>query len=149
MPLATSQTNILKTMHVSKLLTTLIFLLTITRSVYGQYEEFRICFSINSSQLQAEAESEIQKIVTLLKSPEFSYMKIFGYATTSGDEDYNTKLSKQRAYAVYNGINKLYEIDKSRFYMEWIGESADTYDFHYENAKPQSPCVDIIIQLEK
>jgi len=56
---------------------------------------------------------------------------------------------KEELTLYINETSKFSTINESKFYMTWIGESSNTYDFHYENSKPQSPCVGIIIQLKK
>lgn len=118
-------------------------------SLKGQNKEFLICFDFDSSKVDRVVESEIEKIAKIIKSDDYAFIKIFGYASTTGDSIYNMELSKKRAYSVYNRINQISKIDDDRFYMTWIGESPDDYDLHYENSHPQSRCVDILIQTEK
>lgn len=127
----------------------ILFIFFISISFYGQNTiEKTIHFDKNSCKLDNADLIEISKIAKLLDSTNFSFLKIFAYATISGNENYNLQLSKKRAYAVYNEINSLNPIDKSRFYMTWIGESDDTYDLHYKNAHSLQSCVDIVIFLE-
>ena len=115
-------------------------------SLSGQNREFKICFDFNSSSLNSNFENDIKEIAKIVKSDNYSFIKIFGYASTSGDFSYNMKLSKNRAYTVFNKLNQLNKIDATRFYMTWIGESSNVYDLHYKNAHSQSKCVDIVIQ---
>ncbi|OAD90983.1 hypothetical protein A7A78_03980 [Aequorivita soesokkakensis] len=130
-------------------LTNLFFILFISMSFYGQNTiEKTIHFDKNSYKLDNIDLIEISKIAKLLDSPDFSFLKIFAYSTISGTENYNFELSKKRAFSVFNEIEKLNSIDKSKFYMTWIGESDDTYDLHYNDAHSQQSCVDIIVYLE-
>lgn len=119
-------------------------------AVFGQASKsFRMCFDINASDLPNAYSNEIDTIALLLQEPNFSFLKIFGYATPSGSEEYNIELSQKRVFDVYNKINKIHAIDQTKFYMIWLGEDSETYDLHYENAQPQTPCVEIIMQFEQ
>ncbi len=127
----------------------LILVLNTTFSFGQKQKEFRMCFDFGSSKLPEEDESQIQTIAQLLQEPNFNYLKIFGYATTSGTEASNTELSKRRAFEVYGKIKALHSIDESKIYITWLGESKDSYDLHYEKAKPQTPCVEVIVQYNE
>lgn len=123
--------------------------LNITAGIAQNQREYRICFDIGSTEIKAQYEDDILEMAEFIKREDFSYLKIFGYATKSGSEKYNESLSKKRTYAVYNAISKHTAIEQEKLYMTWLGESADAYDLHYENAKPQTPCVEILIQHKK
>lgn len=107
-----------------------------------------MCFEEGSSELPGKHQKEMQTVADLLQAENFSYLKIFAYATPSGSEADNEALSKRRAYAVLEEINALHPIDESRFYMTWLGESAEVYDLHYEDAQPQTPCVEVLVQFD-
>ncbi len=126
----------------------LMLVLNTTFSFGQKQKEFRMCFDIGSSKLSEEDEGQIQAIAQLLQDPSFTYLKIFGYATTSGTEASNTELSKRRALEVYAKIKALHPIDESKIYITWLGQSEDVYDLHYDKARPQTPCVEVIVQLK-
>lgn len=127
----------------------LILVLNASFCIGQNQKEFRMCFYNGSSELSEEDESQILAIAHMLQEPDFTYMKIFGYATEPGSEMFNTELSKRRAFAVYDKIRALHSIDETRIYVTWLGESEDVYDLHYDNSRPQTPCVEVIVQLNK
>lgn len=108
-------------------------------------EEFRLCFEPSSSQLSDEHLTEIESIAKLVQQDNFNFLKIFGYATPDGDEDDNLELSEKRALAVYEAIKSRFSFPEAKCYVTWIGEDAETYELHYENAQPQTPCVEILL----
>ncbi|MEZ4721389.1 MAG: OmpA family protein [Flavobacteriales bacterium] len=74
-----------------------------------------------------------------------SMLKVYGFATQLGSEEANLELSKKRAEAVYAEISKCQKLDQSNSYVEWLGESLETYDLHYRDAHADYPCVDILV----
>lgn len=129
-----------------KSILSLFILLFIKVNLFAQDSKHLICFDFDSDKVSPTFDDEMNQIVAILKTNNYSFIRIFGYATKMGDSTYNMDLSKRRAYSVYNFINKSVLIDSGRFYMTWIGESLDDYDLHYENSHPQSRCVDVWIQ---
>lgn len=127
----------------------MILLLVLSHSLaFSQSKgEFRLCFESSSSELTDEHLSKIASIAKLIQREDFNFLKIFGYATVDGNEDYNLRLSEKRALAVYNSIKKLVEFDESKSYVTWLGEDAETYELHYENAQPQTPCVEVLVSF--
>lgn len=132
-----------------KLLTYLILFISITGLKAQNGEVMTIYFNSNSYEISKKDEKEIDKMIELCNSKEFYFLKIFGYSDINGKEEYNDWLSEKRCYSVWNYINKKTNIDKDKFYMAWLGESADVYDLHFEQAHPQKRCVDIWVHLDK
>lgn len=126
----------------------LFFLLSAYQCLAQEQQAYRLCFEVGSSELSEQHQKDIEAVAALLNEEHFSYLKIFAYATPTGSEADNEKLSQRRAYAVLEEINALHAIDESRFYMTWLGESAEVYDLHYEDAQPQTPCVEVLIQFD-
>jgi outer membrane protein OmpA-like peptidoglycan-associated protein len=86
-----------------------------------------------------------------LTSNKFLYLKIIGYADTTGSETYNEKLSEKRAIEVYKLISSKTKLNKDKLYLTWIGESGQevAYDLHFEKAHIQKRCVDVWIIRKK
>lgn len=126
------------------------FVLIQNSILFGQTTILKtINFRSDQYQISNSETHKIKEIVELISSPDFSYLKIFGFASQDGDKDYNEILSKKRANEVYLAISKISKIDESKFYIEWLGESDEVYDLHYENSNHQKKCVDVLIMLEK
>ncbi|MFT5618890.1 MAG: outer membrane protein OmpA-like peptidoglycan-associated protein [Arenicella sp.] len=113
-----------------------------------ELSETVIYFESGSYELDSVDKEKIKRVVAVIKSPRFSYMKIFGYASPAGNENYNLTLSEKRANVVLKAISEFVQLHKSNMYVAWIGESEYAYSLHYKNSHHQQKCVDIVLQLK-
>lgn len=126
-----------------------IFLLLGIDSTGQKDEVLTIRFKTNSHSITIDNEKKLNTIIELCNSKEFHFIKIFGFSDPSGSEEYNYWLSKKRCYAVWYYIKMKTKIDEKKLYIEWLGESNETYDLHFDEAHAQERCVDIWIHLAK
>jgi outer membrane protein OmpA-like peptidoglycan-associated protein len=63
-----------------------------------------IFFDYNKYELKSESYSELNRIVELFKNNPFWLIQINGYTDSKGEDDYNLKLSKNRAQSVVDYI---------------------------------------------
>ena len=108
-----------------------------------------IYFESNSSKISSEDKVKLESVIERCNAPSFVFLKIFGYADTSGSEAYNDKISERRCWSAFNLIYAKAKIDKSQMYMTWLGESTDVYDLHFHSPHPQERCVDIWVQSKE
>ena len=132
-----------------KTIIALVFLLIVNTTYSQDIIVKTIYFENNSAALDQEGKKIVDEITNILTTSNISYLKIFGFASPSGSEESNLKLSKERANSVYHAIDNQTKIDESNFYMTWLGESADIYDLHFDEAHYQKRCVDILIFKSK
>jgi outer membrane protein OmpA-like peptidoglycan-associated protein len=64
-----------------------------------------VYFAAGESELETKYEEDLDQILKELKSHPFFGIEISGYASSEGDEDFNKKLSNQRAISVLDYIN--------------------------------------------
>lgn len=102
-----------------------------------------IYFKTNSFTIDKKYRKTLDSIAQRLSSDTFGYLKVFGYADTSGSDEYNDILSGKRAEAVYQYLLTHSSFDTTRVYVTWIGKSADAYDLHFPSAHIQRRCVDV------
>ena len=94
-----------------------------------------IYFSINSYELDNKSNSEIQNAFQLLKENNNIIVLIKGHTDDIGSEEYNKKLSFQRATSVRDALVKK-GIDKKRIYAEGYGSTQPKYpNTNSENRK--------------
>ena len=110
---------------------------------------FTIYFPSNSYKIAEADMGKIEEAIELCNSPNFTLLRIFGYADTLGSTVYNDKISEKRCWAAFNLIYAKAKIDKSQMYMTWLGESADVYDLHFHSPHPQERCVDIWVESKE
>lgn len=79
-------------------------------------------FDLEKATLRPESFPELNRIVTLMKENATMQIEIAGHTDTTGSEEYNLNLSKQRANSVA-GYLAGKGIDKSRMTVEFFGES--------------------------
>jgi OmpA-OmpF porin, OOP family len=79
-------------------------------------------FDLEKATLRPESFPELNRIVTLMNEKPAMQIEISGHTDTSGSEEYNLNLSKQRANSVATYLVEK-GIDKSRLTVEFFGES--------------------------
>lgn len=81
-----------------------------------------IFFDLEKYELKTSSYPELERVKEMLESQKIGKIEISGHTDSSGPEDFNQRLSEQRARAVYNFfINN--GIDKSRLTVVGYGES--------------------------
>lgn len=81
-----------------------------------------IFFDFDKATLRSESIPELERLVQLLKSNPNLKIEISGHTDSKGDDDYNMKLSKDRAWSVVDYIISK-NIEKHRVISKGYGES--------------------------
>lgn len=125
----------------------LVCLLTLGLAGYSQQsvEAVPVFFKTNSSVIDPRYYSKLDAIGSIYAGDESAFLKIFGFADPTGRATYNDSLSERRAQAVFDYLNKRFDIDSSRLFVTWLGEEADAYDLHFPDAHIQQRCVDVVV----
>ncbi|MFC1551597.1 OmpA family protein [Candidatus Latescibacterota bacterium] len=84
--------------------------------------ESGILFQTNQATLQTEARQNIQKIAEVLTTYPDTDIIVVGHTDSDGAEDYNQKLSEQRAQSVVDNLKSL-GVSDSRLKMIGYGET--------------------------
>lgn len=84
--------------------------------------ESGILFQTNQATLQTEARQNIQKIAEVLTTYPDTDILVLGHTDSDGAEDYNQKLSEQRAQSVVDNLKSL-GVSDSRLKMIGYGET--------------------------
>ena len=82
-----------------------------------------LLFDFDKADLKPQAEPELQKVATILKSYPASKVKIEGHADGKGGEEYNQKLSERRAQTVAQWLSANAGLDGSRVETRGWGKS--------------------------
>lgn len=88
----------------------------------GKFITRGILFDVNKSSIRAESMGTLNEIVELMNDHKDLQFRIEGHTDSDGDEEYNQKLSDERASAVKSMLVKL-GIDSSRLDSKGFGES--------------------------
>jgi OOP family OmpA-OmpF porin len=83
----------------------------------------QIHFGLDSTDIGADFNSEIDKIVQCSSDFPGNTITVNGYTDSTGSAAYNKKLSQQRADAIRNLLIEKYNIDESRIVAKGFGEN--------------------------
>jgi outer membrane protein OmpA-like peptidoglycan-associated protein len=105
-------------------------------------------FAFDSSDLTAEAKSNLDKVAEIfLEFPDTNLM-IQGYTDSVGNDDYNLKLSKKRADVVAKYIADA-GVASSRMSVEGFGEAAPRFDNATKDGQAGNRRVEIGVSANK
>ena len=106
-----------------------------------------IPFKIDSYIIDKKYQLALDTLAVKCNQHKNFHVKIFGFTDTTGSEDYNDKLSRKRADAVYNYLNARTSLNEKNTYSDAQGESEERYDLHFKEAHVQQRFVDILLQF--
>jgi outer membrane protein OmpA-like peptidoglycan-associated protein len=104
----------------------------------------KILFGFDRSDLSAGAETNLGKLVDILKQYPDTDIEIQGHTDSKGADDYNLKLSERRASAVANFLRGR-GVAPSRVRIRGYGETAPVASNDTESGRSQNRRVDFLI----
>lgn len=106
-----------------------------------------ILFEFNSAQLQPGGEMTVARIADYLNSYPSRYVLIEGFTDSIGSEEYNQKLSHQRAESVQHSLIR-HGVNPRRISVAGLGETYPVAPNTTETGRQQNRRVEIIIANE-
>ncbi|MFH0736733.1 MAG: OmpA family protein [bacterium] len=103
-----------------------------------------ILFATNSSALQPEAKTNINKLAVILKKYPDTNILVTGHTDSDGTEQYNQSLSEKRAKAV-SDYTEIQGVPSSRFSVVGLGENEPVASNDTEDGKLTNRRVEIAI----
>lgn len=109
-----------------------------------------ILFAVNSSELTANAKSNIAKMAKIVNEPDNDNTNILieGHTDSSGEDNYNQNLSEERARAVSNYAKTL-GVKANRFTIKGYGETQPVASNDTEAGKRDNRRVEVAIFADK
>jgi outer membrane protein OmpA-like peptidoglycan-associated protein len=104
----------------------------------------KILFGFDRSDLSATAETNLGKLVEILKQYPDTDIEIQGHTDDKGADDYNMKLSERRASSVANFLRGR-GVAASRVRIKGFGETAPVASNDTESGRAQNRRVDFLI----
>lgn len=107
-----------------------------------------ILFGFNSSDLSADARTNLDKLVTVLNNYPDTNLEVQGHTDSKGSETYNQTLSEKRAstvssYLVAKGVAN------GRLTIKGFGETVPKYDNTTEEGRAQNRRVEFLISANE
>lgn len=107
-------------------------------------EDAGVYFDTNKSAVKGTSASTLDKLSDILKEYPKTNILVVGHTDSAGPDDYNLKLSQQRAESVTNYL-VTHGIDKGRLTTEWYGETQPKADNSTPEGKAKNRRVEMAI----
>lgn len=101
-----------------------------------------ITFDVDSSRIQSQFSETLISVGLVLKKFNKTLINVYGYTDSTGAEDYNLKLSNDRARAVATVLANQ-GVDQRRFYISGMGEADPIASNATETGRSQNRRVEI------
>ena len=82
-----------------------------------------VLFDFDSADLRAEAEAALQNVAGIIREHEGADVRVEGHTDAKGSEDYNQRLSEQRAESVRDWLTSAEGLSGTDFEITGFGES--------------------------
>ncbi len=101
-------------------------------------------FGVNKAKLPQGSEPMLDRVASAIKKFDSPEIEIQGHTDTTGEADYNRKLSQQRAQAVKNALSK--RIDKTDLATAGYGFSRPIADNKSTSGRTKNRRIDVVIE---
>src|SRR5690606_13805653 len=108
-----------------------------------------VLFDFDKSDLKKEAKSTLDEVINILESLEDGQeIKIYGHTDNKGADDYNLKLSEERAKSVQSYLKKFGDIDHLTLTVKGFGKTKPIASNEDDDGRAQNRRVEIIFQAD-
>ena len=104
-----------------------------------------VYFDTNKYNINSASQQTLDKLANVFKEFPDTNLLIVGHTDSTGPDDYNMTLSKNRAYAVLNYLKNNEGINGSRLNVNWFGEEKPMADNSSAQGRAQNRRVNIVI----
>ncbi|MGB1450285.1 MAG: OmpA family protein, partial [Marinirhabdus sp.] len=104
-----------------------------------------VYFDTNKYNINDASRAHLNKLAGVLAEYPDTNVLVVGHTDSTGSEEYNMSLSKNRAYAVTNYFTQTKGLVSSRFTTNWFGEQSPVGDNATEAGRQQNRRVNIAI----
>jgi len=115
------------------------------RALPREPDVFLLYFTHNSTELTAESKSQISEILSAVGKREFYELTLVGHTDTTGSDEYNMKLSNDRAGAVRDTLVRL-GITKDRIELRYHGKQDLIVPTGDNVNEPRNRVVEVVVK---
>lgn len=108
-------------------------------------ENSGVYFDTNKYNINAASQATLDKLAGVLVEYPDTNVLVVGHTDSTGADEYNMTLSKNRAYAVTNYFTQSKGLNASRFTTDWYGETSPIADNSTAEGRAQNRRVNIAI----
>jgi OOP family OmpA-OmpF porin len=109
------------------------------------YKVNNILFGFDKSELSQAAKEDLDGVGKFLKDQPDAFVALFGYTDDTGKAEYNVELSRRRAEAAAEYLQKTYELGSDRVVANWYGAENPIASNDSEEGRAQNRRVEISI----
>ena len=103
-----------------------------------------VYFETNKYNINTASQTTLNKLIGIFKENPDTNLLVIGHTDSSGDADYNLKLSKNRAESVTSYLTRN-GVSTSRLTTNWFGETQPIYDNSTAEGRAKNRRVNIVI----
>lgn len=108
-------------------------------------EKSGVYFDTNKSNINAASQATLDKLAGILTEYPDTNVLVVGHTDSTGPDDYNMTLSKQRAQSVTNYFTGQKGLTSSRFTTNWFGENQPMHDNSTAEGRSKNRRVNVAI----
>lgn len=108
-------------------------------------EKSGVYFDTNKSNINAASQATLDKLAGILSEYQDTNVLVVGHTDSTGPDDYNMTLSKQRAQSVTNYFTGQKGLASSRFTTNWFGETQPMHDNSTAEGRSKNRRVNVAI----
>ncbi len=108
-------------------------------------ENSGVYFDTNKYNINAASQATLDKLTNVLREYPDTNVLVVGHTDSTGSEEYNMTLSKQRAQSVTNYFTNVKGLSSSRFTTNWYGEQTPVADNSTAAGRAQNRRVNVVI----
>jgi outer membrane protein OmpA-like peptidoglycan-associated protein len=108
-------------------------------------ENSGVNFETNKYDITPESKATLEKLSGVLVEYPDTNVLVVGHTDSTGSDEYNMTLSKNRAYAVTNYFTANKGLNPARFTTNWYGETAPIADNNTVEGRAQNRRVNVVI----
>ncbi|OAB77969.1 OmpA family protein [Cochleicola gelatinilyticus] len=108
-------------------------------------ENSGVYFDTNKYNINSASQVTLDKLAGVLREYPDTDVLVVGHTDSTGADDYNMTLSKNRAYAVTNYFTQNKGLSNSRFTTNWFGEQSPVGDNNTVDGRQQNRRVNVVI----
>ena len=108
-------------------------------------ENSGVFFDTNKYNINSKSRETLDKLAGILVEYPDTNVLVVGHTDSTGSDEYNMTLSKNRAYAVTNYFIQDKGLNSSRFETNWFGETQPKHDNSTAEGRAKNRRVNIVI----
>ena len=108
-------------------------------------ENSGVYFDTNKYNINAASQATLDKLTGVLREYPDTNVLVVGHTDSTGSDEYNMTLSKQRAQSVTSYFTNTKGLSSSRFTTNWYGEQSPVADNSTAEGRAQNRRVNVVI----